>query len=252
VRVLSNNALLALCSDGTRKVLLGRGIAFGRRLGDRLDPCLASEAFVPDGTYPIAQLAAFVSETPIEVIAVARRVVGLAEERAAVKGSQALLLGLADHLHFAAERARQGIAVEYPLRWEVAQLYPQEVVVGRAAVELASAELGVPIPADEATAVAMHLVNAQFASADLSATAAMTERLTMLVDVVTAAMGIRPAEDSVTVARFVTHLRYLFARRASGAQITQTPPGLESGRRTPRRTPSLGACGRSWRWTARP
>lgn len=227
VRVLNNNALLAVDAAGARKLLLGRGIAFGRKLGDVIERSEASEIFVPDPAYPIVQLTAFVSETPIEVIGVARRLVDLARDRAGIRPSQALLLGLADHLHFAVERARTGMTIEYPLRWEVAQLYPQETAVGRAAVDLASAELGVPIPAEEATAFAMHLVNAQFASPDLATTVAMTNRIGKVVDVVCAAMGITPTEDSINIARFVTHLRYVIARMANRTQIAGSPPGLE-------------------------
>lgn len=234
VRVLNNNALLATDATGARKILLGRGIAFGRRLGDLIDPGSAAEVFVPDATYPMPQLTAFIAETPLDVIRVARQAVALAEERAGIRPSQALLLGLADHLHFAVERARQGITFEYPLRWEVAQLYPRETAVGRLVVELSSAEFGVPIAAEEATAFAMHLVNAQFASADLGATAAMTERIRRVVALVVAATGITPAEDSVTVARFVTHLRYVIARAANQTQIAEAPPGLAQSMRETR------------------
>lgn len=226
LRALSNNALLATDSAGTRKILLGRGIGFGRQLGDHIDPSSASEVFIPDSQYPIAQLTAFISETPLAVIRVARRVVELAQERAGIRPSQSLLLGVADHLHFAVQRARQGIIVAYPLHWEVAQLYPREMAIGRTAVEVSSAEFGVPIPPEEATAFAMHLVNAEFASTDIGAAVAMTERISKIVAVVTAALGLTESVESMSVARFVTHLRYLVARTQSQTQITGCPPGL--------------------------
>lgn len=55
---------------------------------------------------------------------------------------------------------RRGIDITYPLLGEVSNLYPQEYAQGRAMLASLNARLDVTLPDGEATALAMHLVNA--------------------------------------------------------------------------------------------
>lgn len=226
VRVLNNNAVLATDRMGGQAILLGRGLGFGMHLGDEIDPGAASEVFVPEAGLPIGQLATFLSEIPMELVALAGRVVDRAQARTGVTPGHALVLALADHLRFAVERARLGIRFDYPLRWEVSQLYPAEYALGRQVLRQVNDELSVELPEEEATALAMHIVNAQFASGDLNDTVTMTQRITQVLEVVTTSLRIEVPEESMDAARFVTHLRYLFTRIETGSQIAASPPGL--------------------------
>ena len=227
LRVLNNNAVM-VDSAGDRVILLGRGIGFGKRLGDAVDLGAATESFSPSTALELRQLADFAREIPLEVFRVARRAVDHAETVGDVRPSQALLLSVADHLHFAVVRAQTGLRVDFPLQWEIAQLYPRETELGHATVRFANEELGVDssIDADEATAFAMHFVNAQFAKSDTSQTVAMTKTLQSVVDVVTETLGADATADPTNVARFVTHLRYLYARMTTRTQLSSAPPQL--------------------------
>ena len=49
----------------------------------------------------------------------------------ALELSNSFILPLADHLHYAVVRARDGVRVQYPLAPEVTVLYPREVEYGR-------------------------------------------------------------------------------------------------------------------------
>lgn len=142
----------------------------------------------------------------------------IARLRLSLQPSQALLLTLADHLHLALQRL-DAEPVAYPLAWEVSQLYPAEMAAGREVVEYLSRKLGRPFPQEEAVAFALHFVNAQFADEDLSMTVSMTSRIRQVLSLVEAELGVPMDEDTMNVARFVTHLRYLFVRLAEGNQF---------------------------------
>lgn len=75
-------------------------------------------------------------------------------------GSTTLVMALSDHVANAVERVRRGIDITYPLLGEVSNLYPQEYAQGRAMLASLNARLDVTLPDGEATALAMHLVNA--------------------------------------------------------------------------------------------
>ncbi|MDN5569948.1 MAG: PRD domain-containing protein [Propionibacteriaceae bacterium] len=161
-RVLNNNAVMVTEAGDRVAIVLGRSIGYGKRPGDAIDPGAVSERFLPDQSTPIDRLAAFLSDTPLEVVRVAREIAELAHARLGVRLSQALVLPLADHLAFALDRARSATELDYPLRWEVGQLYPAELALGGEAIALVRRHLGVDLPDAEAVPVAMHLVNAQF------------------------------------------------------------------------------------------
>lgn len=225
-RVISNNAVLALDDDGHEVVALGRGLGHGRRPGESLPPDRIEQVFVAGGDALGDRLTQFLGEVPLECVRAAARIADLAHERLGIRVTQSLILPVADHLQFALQRHRDGIPMEYPLRWEVAQLYPDELAVGRDSVELASRVLQIPLDPNEAVALALHFVNAQFAAPGINKTMQMTETITQVVGVVEQTFGLSIDEASLNVARFVTHLRYLFSRVASGKQIEDPHPTL--------------------------
>ena len=72
-------------------------------------------------------------------------------------------------------------------------------------------------------------LNAGFSGGDLSATYTMTGIIQQMIAVIEGAYGITLAQDSVNVARFITHLRYLFVRIHQHEQLDDEPqPIIES------------------------
>mgnify|MGYP000255398482 CR=1 FL=1 len=105
----------------------------------------------------------------------------------------------------------------------MSNLYPQEYAQGRAMLASLNARLDVTLPDGEATALAMHLVNAGFATGDLSYTYTMTGVIQQLLDIIDHSYGITLDRSSVNVGRFITHLRYLFVRIHQHQQLTDEP-----------------------------
>ena len=54
-----------------------------------------------------------------------------------------LFIALADHLHYAIERSREGISLQNPLAWEVRKFYPREYEIGKQALRLIAKDLEV-------------------------------------------------------------------------------------------------------------
>jgi beta-glucoside operon transcriptional antiterminator len=224
-RVIGNNAVLATDDEGHEVVALGRGLGHSRRPGDPLGQEQIEQVFVPGGGAAYGeQLAEFLANTPLICVRTAAKIADLAHDRLGLRVTQSLILPLADHLTFALQRQRDGIVIQFPLLWEVGQLYPQELEVGREAVRLANSAMELELAPDEAVAFAMHLVNAQFATPGMSHAIRMTETITQAFGVVERTFAITIDQHSMNAARFVTHLRYLYTRVTSGAQINDPRP----------------------------
>lgn len=221
-RVISNNAVLAVDDQLQEVVALGRGLGHGRRPGDAIATNQIEQVFFAGDADE--RLTRFLADVPLEYIRAAGKIADLAHERLGVRITQSLLLPIADHLHFAVQRVRQGLPMTFPLAWEVSQLYPDELAIGEAAVQLANAAFNVRLPVDEAVAFAMHLVNAQFVSPGMTPAIEMTQTIAHAFDVIERTFDITIDHRSMSAARFVTHLRYLYARVASGKQIADPHP----------------------------
>ncbi|BAS12687.1 beta-glucoside operon antiterminator [Arthrobacter sp. Hiyo8] len=220
-RVLNNNAVLAIDDDGNDLVVIGRGLGHGRRPGDEISREVADQVFVAAENANVERLARFLDDIPLDCLNAAGEVAALAGERLDLRVSQALVVPLADHLSFAVERLQAGIRAQFPLAWEVSQLYPKELSTGREALGLVEASLGVRLHDDEAVALAMHFVNAQFATPGMEKAMQMTGVIAQAFALVDKTFGFTVDQQSMNAARFVTHLRYLFSRVASGKQISE-------------------------------
>lgn len=162
----------------------------------------------PGTDYATAMLA----ELPSEILALASELEQHAIYVLGFNLAHSLVLPLADHLSYALERARNGQTIEFPLSIEVSQLYPREYGFGRYAVDLVQQKMGLNLQPEEATAFAMHLVNTQFETDDLNKTYRMTEVFAQIFSVISFAYSQPLNQNHMSVARFVTHLRYLFVR----------------------------------------
>lgn len=219
LRVLNNNVVLARDDAGTDVVLSGRGLGFQARPGQRVDPARVTRTFRPsDGRDPdhLAQLVAGIPPEALHLVADAMTHAGLAD---AASSNPALVIALADHISFAARRLALGMVVDYPLTAEVKHLYPDEFAAAGRLLTAVNTRLPTPLPDSEAVALSLHLVNAGFATGDLAFTYTMTGVIQQMVAVIEGTYRVRLDHDSVSVGRFVTHLRFLFVRIHSHRQL---------------------------------
>lgn len=219
-RVFNNNLVLALDEDGREVILTGRGLGFQARPGQVVDAAKVVRVFVPtDGRDPdhLAQLLAGIPPEHIALVGAALTEVGLDR----LGGNPALVIALADHVSFALKRVSVGMELEYPLLAEVQHLYAEEYAKAQALLAAVNARSAVKLPGIEAVGLALHLVNAGFATGDLSYTYKMTGVIQQMVAVIERTFGLDLDSGSVSVGRFITHLRYLFVRIHNHKQLSQ-------------------------------
>lgn len=226
LRVFNNNVLLAREGAGSEVILTGRGLGFQARPGDPIDRSKIARTFIPSDGRDLDNLGALIAEIPPEQIALADEALDIARTTLRDNIGISVVIAVADHLNFALHRLRQSIQVEYPLQAEVAHLYPDELAVARRMVEFLNERLEVELPALEAIPITLHLVNAGFASGDLSVTYQMTGVFQQIFEVIASACEHPLDTEGVSAARFITHLRYFFVRVKSERQLSENNPAL--------------------------
>lgn len=219
LRVFNNNVVLARDAQGREVVLTGRGLGFQARPGDRVDEVRVVRTFVPDDGRNADNFGQLVAAISPEHIVLADKALAPVWAEMGIDPSASTVVALADHLSFALKRVIEAIEVDYPLRAEVAHLYPRELAWGERIVEFVNERIELPLPCDEAVPIALHLVNASFQTGSLAHTYQMTGVFSQIFDVIEGAYG-RPLDrSSINAARFITHVRYFFVRVHADAQL---------------------------------
>lgn len=221
VRVFNNNVVLALDDAGGEVILTGRGLGYQARPGQVVAADKVARTFVPaDGRDP-DHLAALLAGIPPEHIALVASAMTEAGLDARAAASPTLVIALADHVSFALKRLDLAMVFDYPLLAEVRNLYPEEYRQSVALLAAVNRRVETPLPDAEAVALALHLVNAGFSTGDLSFTYTMTGVIQQLIEVIEQTYGFALDLGSVSVGRFITHLRYLFVRIEQHRQLAQ-------------------------------
>lgn len=222
LRVFNNNVVLAKDATG-EKIITGRGIGFKARPGQPVDSSKVVRIFVPAEGRDPDHIATMLTEIPLAHMTLVTDAVTAAGLPESMTKNASLLVALADHIGFAIMRAANGQRADYPLLAEVSQLYSEEYAQAQAILSHINHTLNdrriAPLPRSEAVAITLHLVNAGFATGDLSFTYTMTGVLQQLLTIIESDFGITLEPETVNVGRFITHLRYLFVRIAKHEQL---------------------------------
>jgi beta-glucoside operon transcriptional antiterminator len=231
-KVFNNSVVLGVDEHGREVVLLGRGLGFQKGPGADVDEAFVERRFVPGGSTSVDRLAEYLQELPSEDIDIAEEIIRRARNELGPQVSDNALFPLADHISFALRRIRDGIPMEYPLQWEIASLYPKEYDFAKRMLDLIGERRGADLPPLEAVPLALHFVNAQFGTGEMSATMKVTQALIGVLRTASRDLGVELDDDSVDVARFVTHVRYLILRRMRGQQPAGVDPAVGSAVRS--------------------
>jgi len=221
-RIYNNNVLL--CEEnGTEVVVVGKGIGYTVKAGEQFNTAAAGlRRFVPDKNYGANHVAELMSDASLEETEVTAAIITMARAELDIKVEQRLFLPLLDHLSFAVLRAREGQHIDYPLRWEVEQVFPHEAAVGRTAVGIVRDRLGVQLQEGEWSAFALHFVTAQWAGGELTHTLTMAKTIAAAFSVLEREWRRPIDQQSMSAARFVAHLRYLWARGMNNEQLDES------------------------------
>ena len=128
-KILNNNVVVVLDEHMREQVVMGRGLAFQKRIGDDLDAEKVEKVFALQSDELARRLGELLSQIPLEVMTTCDRIIGLAAQRLG-KLQDSLYITLTDHCHFAIERQKKGLAIKNVLLWEIKRLYPKEFELG--------------------------------------------------------------------------------------------------------------------------
>ncbi len=209
-RILNNNVVVVQDGHGREQVVMGRGLAFGKRVGDVADSDKIEKVFALQSDELVSHLGELLNQIPLEVMTTCDRIINQATQTLG-KLQDSLYITLTDHCHFAIERQKKGLAIKNVLLWDIKHLYPKEFQLGLEALSIIAKRLGTELSEDEAGFIALHLVTAQLHN-EMPDVMHITRVMQEILQLVKYQLRLDYDENTLSYQRFVTHLKF-FAQR---------------------------------------
>ncbi|MDU1021910.1 MAG: PRD domain-containing protein, partial [Lactobacillus paragasseri] len=212
---INNN--VAVCTDGNGQELiaLGRGIGFPKTPYELTDLSKIDMTFYRVSSQTV-QMLTTISE---DVIMVSSKIVQLAQTKLQNQFSTNVVFSLADHISFAIERIKKNEIFDFSLSYDIQHLYPKEYDVGLKALQYVKEDLKIIFPKAEATAIAMHFINAREVSSQNISKSNTDNTLNLIIGTIEDQFNIKIDMKSFVFNRFKIHLQYFLKRIESNKQI---------------------------------
>ncbi|MDO3409316.1 PRD domain-containing protein [Saccharibacillus sp. CPCC 101409] len=213
-KIFNNNAIIARDSGKEEFVVMGRGIAFKKSVGEAVDKERIEKIFVLQQKEASEKFKRLLEDVPAETIAVCSDIIEYGKNMLGVPLSDYIYVTLTDHLHNVFRMADEGVANVNLLLWEIRRFYPKEFGIGLKSLEFIESTLDRKLPEDEAANIALHLINAQLNAGNprMANAVEQTEKIQDILNIIKYSYNAPLNEQSVSYERFVTHLRFFFQR----------------------------------------
>jgi beta-glucoside operon transcriptional antiterminator len=213
-KILNNNVIVSI-KDKQEVIVMGRGIAFNKRVGEDIDQDKVEKIFTSEDKDITKKFKTLIAEIPMEYMELSEEIIQYAKQKLGKKLNDSIYISLTDHIHFAIERYNNNLPIKNGLLWETKNLYKQEFEIGLEALNMICDSFNVILPEDEAGFIALHLVNAQL-NEDMTNTVDMTKVIQDILTIVKYSFKIEFDENSLNYHRFITHLKFFAHRLVKG------------------------------------
>lgn len=213
IKVLNNNGILVLDGESHKEmILLGNGIGFGHKAGERVERLGEARRYelVTGKTSALKQVN---SIEPVFIEA-AGRIIEAAET---VTGPlrHDILIPMADHIALAVSRSKEGGELPNPFRHDIKALFSREYQAAVNGVDIIRRLTGAVISEDEVGYITLH-IHAGLSEDNVAAAMDIARLVQDSVHRIEQEMGFELAADSLGYNRLVSHIRYMIARTRKG------------------------------------
>ncbi|MGX6445516.1 BglG family transcription antiterminator LicT [Neobacillus sp. K501] len=211
-KILNNNVVVTNNKLKQEIVVMGRGLAFQKKVGETIDTSKIEKTFVLENRGISEKLAKLLKDTSELYLNISSKILDFAQTLLPYKLDEYLYVALTDHLSFAISRHKQGIHLKNQLLWEIRKYYKQEFQIALKALDIIEKETGIRLGEDEAASIALHLVNSQLSGENMAAAVQITEMVNNILNIVKYHFKVELDEESLNYERFLTHLRFFAIR----------------------------------------
>lgn len=223
-KILNNNAVITLNDRKEEVIVMGKGIAYGKRTGQDIDGDRVIKTYVLNIKNSKDKYLNMLKDIPLEYMEISSKVIEKAREE--LKIDDSLYISLTDHIHTSIERYKDKLILKNHLLYEVKTFYPKEYKLGLYALDLIEEKYGIRMQNDEAAFLAFHIISSEM-NRNVEEIYGITDFIRSLTDIVKDYFHMEFDLDSLAYNRFITHLRF-FAVRLFKNQSTSSNESLDN------------------------
>lgn len=210
-KILNNNVVITLDENQQEQIVMGKGIAFKKKIGEFIPDEKIDQVFRLANQDTSLKFQELLGDLPIEIMKLSDDIIIYAKTKLGKKLNDTIYISLTDHLHTALERKKQGVEVKNFLLWDIKRFFSDEYFIGTKALEMVKDKLDVRLPEDEAGFIALHLVNAEMEE-EVGNMYELTKIMQEITNIVKYYFKVSFDEESVYFYRFSTHLKFFSYR----------------------------------------
>ncbi|MEQ6961437.1 PRD domain-containing protein [Staphylococcus arlettae] len=208
-KILNNNVVLSKI-NGNERIVMGNGLAFGKKNGQQLERDKIEKVFRLT-SQDQERMLTLLDEINQDVLLVSEQIIKEANKLYDSPISESIYIALTDHINYAIERTHNGFDIKNPLLYEIRSLYPKEYDVASHGLHKINHYFNVTLPKDEIGFIAMHIVNASL-DENIANIYEITKITKSIVDIVRYHFNLSINEDELNYSRFMTHLKFFSQR----------------------------------------
>lgn len=210
-KILNNSVVITLDANNKEIIVMGKGIAYGRKPGEQIDERQITKRFILSSMAYPQRILELLSETPPECIEIIDNIIQYAKATFAIELHETLYISIVDHIRVSIERYQEGIELTNKLLWEIKHFYKNEFAIGQYALGLIAQHFNITLREDEAGFIALHIVSAETHD-DIQQTYKITHFIQNITHIIKYYFNLEYDAESLDYYRLITHLRF-FAKR---------------------------------------
>lgn len=210
-KTINNNIVSCISPKGVETIVMGRGIGFDFKAGSTIDESRIEKIFSIENKSGYATAKDLFANMPEKLLNICIGIIDKAKDVLNETLNDNVYLTLTDHINFALSKAQEGIDICSAITSEVKIFYPREYLIGKNALDEIESELGVRLPSDEACAIALHIVNAEY-NTEIGSIMRITQSISEVLTIIKKRTGIEILDEDVTGAAFISFLKYFVFR----------------------------------------
>ena len=208
-KILNNNAFITRNENHQEIIVIGKGIAYGKKFNEEVDQSKIYKTFVPVSKGDKKLILDMIEDIPVSFFRIAEKIVNKAKNDNDIQLTDSVYIALTDHISSSVDRAKEGLFLNNQFLWEIRSYYPKEFSIGLWALDLINQECKVKLSEDEAGFIAIHIISGELGNR-LDDFQEVIKFIKKITSIVTYQMSIDIDKESLDYNRFVTHLKFFW------------------------------------------
>lgn len=213
VKILNNNALVALDNNGLEYVYLAKGIGFQNRINELLievENQKKYKLFHNENINKVTEQRDILDKVDAVYIEISAYILAQTKEKFN-NVDENILLPLAEHIAFSIQRIKRGANIINPFANDIKLLFTEEYQVAELAKDLILEKTNVMINDDEISYITLH-INSSIRAEHIDLSMQIIRIIKNFLSEIEQEFGISINYNTLTYTRFLTHIRYMVAR----------------------------------------